>query len=416
MKFGFKIDKTVFKEYNLINKKGKDEGMEQIIQDLTKKFNINGQYLGYEVFTSGHINTTCKVRFLEDGQIKEYVLQKINKYVFKKPDEVMQNIVNVTTFIKNKLEQKGENSCGRVLNFCKAQNNEYYVIDDNGDYWRLYEFVSNSIAYDGTSNLKVLEETGRAFGEFQYFLADFPIEKLNIIIPEFHNTKNRYQIFKQTVKNDPKDRVKEVKKEIKGYLDMEPTATIMQQLLESGALSLRVTHNDTKCNNVLFNPKTHEHMCVIDLDTVMPGLIGFDFGDAIRFAANTAAEDEINLSNVKIDLNRFRAFAEGFLAEVQDTLSEKELKTLSLGAITMTAECGVRFLTDYIDGDNYFKINYPKHNLDRARCQLALAQDMLKNYSQMQEIIEEVYKKNKRAKSVSKKTTKGVGERSSKIK
>ncbi len=365
--------------------------MESRVKSLCKHFNIKGQFLSYETFTRGHINTTCLVRFLQDGIIKEYVLQKINKNVFKKPEAVMQNIVNVTEFIEGKINRMGQDSHNRVLKFCQAKNGEYYTIDDYNDYWRMYEFIDKSITYDSTNNLTVLEETGRAFGEFQYYLSDFPIESLNIIIPHFHNTQKRYEALKEVINKNPKLRLNDVQKEVDEYIKLETTATKMYKMQKNNELQLRVTHNDTKCNNVLFNQTSHKHLCVIDLDTVMPGLIGFDFGDAIRFGASTASEDETDLSKIKIDLNKFRAFTYGFLKEVATRLTKQEKDTLALGAITMTLECGARFLTDYIDGDNYFKISYEKHNLDRARCQLALAKDMIRNYDKMCDIVNEIY-------------------------
>ena len=361
--------------------------MEEQVVELCKKFNINGKYLDYQVFKNGHINTTVVARFDKDGDIKEYVLQKINKNVFKQPEKVMENISNVTNFIKNKLKAKGEKTSRRVLKFSQGVDGKYFVVDSNGDYWRMYRFVNKSITFNETEDLNVLEETGKAFGEFQQLLSDYPIKNLHIIIPHFHNTVNRYQIFKDTVANNPVGRAESVRDEIEDYLQLENIATQMYKMQKAGELKLRVTHNDTKCNNVLFDEKTGEYLCVIDLDTIMPGLVGFDFGDAIRFAANTCAEDETNLDNVKLDFDKFEAITKGFVSRAGSSLTEQEKATLSLGAITMTAECGLRFLTDYIDGDNYFKTDYAEHNLDRARCQLKLAQDMIQNYEHMQEIV-----------------------------
>ncbi len=373
-----------------LREKREAEGfMEAKIEEMFESFGIDGKIKDYKIFKSGHINTTCKVTIENDGVEKDYVLQKINKNVFKEPEEVMENIKGVTYFIKRKLINAGISPNRRVLNFMKTPFGDYYSLDENGDYWRIYEFIDKSVTFDSTNSLAVLRETGKAFGEFQRQLADYPSYTLFDIIPDFHNTPKRFETFKKTITADPARRVGEVSDEIVRFLLLEEKASIMQNMLDRGALPLRVTHNDTKCNNVLFDEDTHKHICVIDLDTVMPGLVGHDFGDAIRFAGNTSAEDETDLSKVKIDLEKFRAFTEGFLSEVGASLTENELKTLSLGAITMTTECGVRFLTDYIDGDNYFGISYPKHNLDRARCQLALAEDMVRNYDKMQEIVME---------------------------
>jgi len=363
--------------------------MENTIKELCDQFGVAGELISYEVFKSGHINTTLMVRFDVDGKTREYVLQRINKNVFKKPDEVMENISNVTNFIKNKLKSQGEKTSRRVLRFYPSVNGKYYTIDNNGDYWRMYRFVSNSVSFNETDNLQVLEETGKAFGEFQHLLDGFESDKLNIIIPHFHNTQNRYKIFKEVLAENPVGRASEVEDEIQEYLALETIATKMYKMQKAGQLPLRVTHNDTKCNNVLFDEKTGKYLCVIDLDTIMPGLVCFDFGDAVRFAGNTCAEDETDLSKVRLDFDKFAALSKGFISRAGSSLSQTEKDTLALGAITMTVECGLRFLTDYIDGDNYFKTNYPQHNLDRARCQLKLAQDMIENYEKMQEVVKE---------------------------
>ena len=287
----------------------------------------------------------------------------------------------------NKLKKENKSTDRKTLSFKSTQNGMPFLVDDYVDYWRFCDFIGGSITFNETNDLSVIEETGKAFGEFQGLLADFPAEKLNITIPHFHNTQNRYNIFKQTLAQNPVGRAEFVLPEIEQYLSLEPVATQMYSMQKKGDLKLKVTHNDTKCNNVLYDGDTKEFLCVIDLDTVMPGLLGFDFGDAIRFIANTSAEDEIDLSKVEVDISKFKAFASGFLNEVGDGISEEERNTLVLGAITMTAECGLRFLTDYIDGDNYFKTEYPEHNLDRARCQLKLAQSMLQKQKEMEDII-----------------------------
>jgi len=358
------------------------------IEKVFKDFKIDGQVIEITYFSNGLINTSCKVTAIVDGQIKEYVVQKINKNVFKKPEEVMENISSVTDSIKQKIKARGESSRRRVLKFYKANNGKYYTIDENGDYWRMYKYIDHSIAVNESDDPKVLEETGKAFGEFQQLLSDYPASKLNIIIPHFHNTEDRYRLFREAIANNQAGRVNEVQEEIAEYTILEELATKMYKMQKNGDLKLRVTHNDTKCNNVLLDEISKEYLCVIDLDTVMPGLVGFDFGDAIRFGANTSKEDEIDLSKVGIDLNKFEAFTKGFLSKTSKSLTDKEIETLPLGAITMTLECGLRFLTDYINGDKYFKTQYPTHNLVRSRCQLALGLDMVRNYEAMKQIVE----------------------------
>lgn len=357
------------------------------INEVMKNFGISGEFKSYKIFNSGHINTTCMIVVDDNGIEKKYVMQKINTNVFKRPVEVMENISNVTTFIKNKYEQLGCNASRSVLNFHKTQNGYNYTIDNNGDYWRLYDYIDNSITYD-EADCKILYETGKAFGEFQKTLSDYPIEDLYDTIPNFHNTPKRYESFKKVLENDPMGRAQGVRDEIESYSNLEELVSQMQHKVEAGMLPIRVTHNDTKCNNVLFDKDTHKYLCVIDLDTVMPGLVGFDFGDAMRFASNTRAEDSTDLENVKVDMEKFEAFTRGFVEIVGKSLTKEEIDTLVLGAITMTTECGLRFLTDYIDGDNYFKTNYPNHNLDRARCQLKLALNMIEHRKEMQECVD----------------------------
>lgn len=362
------------------------------IKDICNQFQINGEFKDYTTFNSGHINSTFLLNFDCDGKQKEYVLQKINKNVFKNPEQVMENISNVTNYIKDKIKSQGGSASRKVLHFLKSNNDKYYSTDSNGEYWRMYKFVNNSITFNNP-NLKTLNETGKAFGDFQNMLSDYPIEDLNIIIPHFHNTENRYKIFEQVLNADEYSRAEDAQNEIYEYLKLKNIACKMYRMQKNGELDLRVTHNDTKSNNVLFDSNTGEYLCVIDLDTVMPGLIGFDFGDAIRFGASTASESETNLDSVGLDLQKFQAFTQGFLSSVGNSLTKNEINTLSLGAITMTVECGLRFLTDYLDGDNYFKIDYPEHNLNRSKCQLKLAQSMIQNYNKMQEIVKECVKK-----------------------
>lgn len=360
--------------------------MKDKLNNLLKQFNINGNLLNYKCFTSGHINSTFLVEVLNNNKINKYVVQKINSNVFSNPFFVMENISKVTNFIKNK-----NINC---LEFFKTNENKYYYKTEENEYWRVYKFIDKSITFNSTDNLKILEETGKAFGEFQASLSNFKISDLHIIIPHFHNTINRYELFEKSIVKNYNNRVDLVKNEIKEYFLLKDIATKMYKMQKNGELNLRVTHNDTKCNNVLFNQNSNNYICVIDLDTVMPGLIGFDYGDAIRFGANSCSEDETNLEKIKLDLNKFEAFTKGFLSFANNSLTKKESETLSLGAITMTIECGLRFLTDFLNGDIYFKTNYENHNLDRSRCQLTLAKDMIKNYKKMQEIVNK-YSKNK---------------------
>lgn len=364
--------------------------MDRKIETLCRRFGIEGEYLRYELVENGHINTTYKVYFWRDGEEKDYILQRINTYVFKNPVEVMDNISSVTEYIRAKIKAGGISAKRFVLHYYKnVDDGNYYIVGEQGGFWRLCRYIDNSVTFNETDNLKVIEESGKAFGNFQLHLSDYPVKDLNIAIPHFHNTVKRYETFKESIEKDQSGRAHLVKEEIAEYLKLEDIATKMYKMQRAGELPLRVTHNDTKCNNVLFDEVTFENLAVIDLDTVMPGLVAFDFGDSIRFTANTSAEDETDLSKVKLDINKYRAFTKGFIQTVGGTLCQKEKETMALGAITMTVECGMRFLTDYIDGDKYFKIAYSQHNLDRARCQLTLAKDMILHLDDMQKIVEE---------------------------
>ena len=363
------------------------EKEEQQIKEVCARFELKGEYRYYEVVTSGHINTTYRVFYFRGGELKDYILQKVNTYVFRDPIGVMGNISSVTEFIRAKIKQKQATAKRNVLHYAKTAEGEYYTYLEDGSFWRCCRYIDASVCFEHTDDLKVIEESGKAFGEFQLYLSDFPVEKLSIVIPHFHNTVRRYEAFRDAIEENAENRVDSVKEDIDGYLALEEIATRCYRLQRQGVLPLRVTHNDTKTSNVLFDAVTHEHLSVIDLDTVMPGLVAFDFGDAIRVAASTSAEDEKDLDKVALDVSKYEAFTRGFLGEVKDSLLPAEKQALALGAIAMTLECGVRFLTDYINGDKYFKIHYPDQNLVRARCHLVLAKDMIAHLDEMQTIV-----------------------------
>ncbi len=362
--------------------------VEKAIKEVCRRFNIEGEYNRYEVLNSGHINTTYLVYFIRNGQYKDYIVQKVNTHVFENPVGVMQNISAVTEYIRAKIKETHPTAKRNVLHYAKTADGQYYTETEDGGFWRCYRYIDDSICYQNTEDLKVIEESGVAFGEFQLHLADYPIESLNIVIPHFHNTINRYQALKDAYAADVMGRAKSVQDVYEAYLALEDVAEKLYKMQKEGILPLRVTHNDTKTSNVLFDEETHEHLAVIDLDTVMPGLVAFDFGDAIRTAASTADEDEKDLSQVGLDLEKYEAFTRGFVSTVCKRLTEAEKRTLALGAVAMTVECGARFLTDYLNGDKYFRIHCPMHNLIRAKCQLALGQDMVKKLEQMQAIVD----------------------------
>lgn len=364
---------------------------EQQIIEVCKRFDIRGEYQSYEIINSGHINSTYRVYYLRDGNIKDYILQKVNTYVFCDPIAVMENISSVTEYIRAKIKQKQATAKRNVLHYAKTLEGEYYAIDENGGFWRCCRYIDDSVSFTQTDNIKVIEESGIAFGEFQLYLADYPVEKLNIVIPHFHNTINRYAALRAAIEENQAGRAQEVQDVIDAYFAVEEIATKPYRLQKEGVLPLRVTHNDTKTSNILFDAHTFEHLSVIDLDTVMPGLVAFDFGDAIRVAASTAEEDEKDLNKVALDMQKYEAFTRGFVRTVKNSLTDAEKKSLSLGAIAMTLECGARFLTDYLNGDKYFRIHYPDQNLVRAKCQLTLGQDMIAKLAEMEKIVEKYF-------------------------
>jgi hypothetical protein len=366
--------------------------IEKQIQAVCARFQIGGEYRRYEVINSGHINTTYRVYFFRNGELKDYILQKVNTYVFQDPVGVMENISRVTEFIRAKIKEKQATAKRNVLHYCSTEEGLYYTYMEDGSFWRCCRYIDNSICYEFTNDLKVIEESGKAFGEFQLHLVDFPVEKLHIVIPHFHNTVLRYQTFRDAVAENAVGRKESVLADIEEYESVEEIATKPYKLQRAGVLPLRVTHNDTKTSNILFDADTNDRLSVIDLDTVMPGLVAFDFGDALRVCASTAKEDESDLSKVGVDMRKYEAFTRGFVTVVKDSLTDDEKKTLALGAVAMTAECGVRFLTDYLNGDKYFTIHYPDQNLVRARCQLALAKDMIAKLDEMQAIVDKYAK------------------------
>ena len=360
---------------------------EKQVREVCDRFGLQGEYKCCESINSGHINTTYQVTFIRDQQDKRYILQRVNTYVFENPVEVMDNIVAVTQYIRAKIKETQPTAKRNVLHYSQTNDGKFYTYMPDGSFWRCYRYIDDSVCYMQVDDLNIVEEAGRAFGEFQLYLADFPVGNLNIVIPHFHNTVKRYSVFKEAVEKDSVGRVKEVENEIAGYLALEEIATQLYALQRRNELPLRVTHNDTKISNILFDCQSHKHLSVIDLDTVMPGLVANDFGDAIRIVASETEEDEKDLSKVGVNLEKYEAFTKGFVQTLKGRMTEKEKQTLALGAITMTVECGVRFLTDYLDGDKYFKVHYAKQNLDRAKCHLKLANEMVGHFDEMQKIV-----------------------------
>ena len=347
-------------------------------------FNTNSTVVGCAPYGNGHINDT----FLVTGDSRRYILQAINSNVFKKPEKVMHNISLVTSFLKSQTRDER-----RVLSLIYTKEDRPYYIDDDGRYWRLYDFVEGSLCLDLPETTEDFYQSAIAFGEFQKLLNDFPLEKLYETIPNFHNTPNRYKKFLNAVEKDVCGRAASVAEEIKFVTDREAFYSVLFDSNKDGKLPFRVTHNDTKINNVMLDYKTRTALCVIDLDTIMPGFSVNDFGDSIRFGASTAAEDEKNLDKVLMDINLFETYAKGFVTGCGGLLTKNEIMLMPEGAKMMTVECGMRFLTDYLEGDKYFKIKYTEHNLDRCRTQFRLVSDMENKWDRMKEIVKDLCNK-----------------------
>lgn len=360
--------------------------MSKRLPEILKNFGVRFDSFRVETFHSGHINSTHKVDIRYKGKTDSFVLQRINTFVFKNPVGIMANIDKVTGHIRKKMISQGEDPQGRVLEFLKKSDGTNYHFEDSENFWRAYRYIPDSITYDQAEDPDVLRSAGQAFGLFQKQLCDFPMEQLNDTLPDFHNTPKRMENFFNACQRDEAGRRKYIEKEIEIIRENRELWSRLESWRSSGTLAVRVTHNDTKYNNVLINKDSGKAVCVIDLDTVTPGLCAYDFGDAIRFSANRAAEDEADLSKVGLDLDLYEAFASGFIPVCCDFCDENELESLALGAVTMAFELSARFFEDYLNGDRYFKTHRHNHNLDRGRSQLALALDMKEKLPLMQEI------------------------------
>ena len=341
-------------------------------------FQINGEPTDCREFGQGHINQTLR---LTTSTGNEYILQKINQYVFHQPVQLMENAVAITEFLRTK-----DADPRHTLHFIRAKDGLCYHFDEEGQFWRMYEFVGG-LSLDAPESEDDLYQSALAFGNFQMLLADFPAHTLHETIPQFHNTVDRYRLLRESAQADPHHRLQNVQAEMDFLLAQEALACTLQRMRESGELPLRVTHNDTKLNNVLLDPVTREYLCVLDLDTVMPGLSLYDYGDSIRFgAATTSSEEDATIS---LDLHLFEVYTRGFLTAANN-LTEKEMQMLPLSAVVITIELATRFLKDHLDGDHYFKVAHPTHNLERARGQILLAKDMLAKLDAMTAIVNRI--------------------------
>lgn len=354
--------------------------MDKLYAHVLSQFKIDDVPILCERYGHGHINETYLV---VTKSSRRYILQKISNRAFPNISKLQQNIAAITEY----LHQKNDHPYGALTLIKTHDNQNWYHYEANSD-WRIYDFIENSICLQTPETPDDFYQVAVGIGTFQQQLKDFPTETLHETIENFHNTPNRYRLLRKAIEEDPMTRAKSVQSEVDFILQHEALAGKLVGMLQSGELPLKVTHNDTKLNNVMLDIETRKPLCVIDLDTTMPGLTAYDFGDSIRFGAATAVEDEKDLAKMTIDLELYRIFTRGFLKACPG-LTPKEREVLPLGAVTMTLECGVRFLTDYLLGDIYFGIKYPEHNLDRSRTQLRLVSEMLANYAQMSKIVEE---------------------------
>ena len=368
------------------------EASRQELLEVISGFDFGGELEEVGIFGNGHINETYCAVFSTDTGKKKFILQKMNHQIFKDPVGLMENISGVTSWLKKKIQENGGDVERETLNIVNDREGSPYLVDKEGEYWRAYLFIEGATCFDQVENDEDFYQSALAFGNFQRLLSDYPAETLHETIPDFHNTVKRFGDFKKAVAEDACGRAADVQKEIQFVLEREQLAHTLVDLQKAGKLPLRVTHNDTKLNNIMIDDVTHKGICVIDLDTVMPGLSLNDFGDSIRFGANTAEEDETDLTKVSLSVPLFEIYTRGFLEGCAGSLTEAEVKMLPQGARLMTLECGIRFLTDYLSGDTYFKIAREKHNLDRCRTQLGLVEDMEKKWGEMERIVEAVCK------------------------
>ncbi|MDO4522442.1 MAG: aminoglycoside phosphotransferase family protein [Eubacteriales bacterium] len=356
------------------------------LYELAGQFRYGGNIMDVRPWGNGHINDTYLVEVETASGRKKMILQRINRFVFRHPAEVMENIMNVTGYLRKQIMELGGDPERETLNMVQCTDGKNYYVDPDGEYWRSMLYIQDTVCLEYAETAEDFYESARAFGKFQRLLADYPAETLHETIRDFHNTRVRFVAFQKAVNDDSVGRVKNVAEEIDFILEREGTANYFAELLDRGEIPLRVTHNDTKLNNVMMDKDTRKGVCVIDLDTIMPGLAMMDFGDSIRFGASTAAEDEKDLDKVLCDMKLFEIYVKGFLEECGSNLTDLEIDLLPMGAKVITYEQAMRFLTDYLQGDPYYKIDYPEQNLDRARNQIKLVKDMEEKWQDMQSI------------------------------
>ena len=363
-----------------------------IVNEVLSAYDFPATLLGAVRYGQGHINDTfCVVCQPQEGDAIRFILQGLSSAAFPHPEELMENFIGITSYLREKVIAQGGDPLRETLSLVPTRDGKLFYTDSNGKVWRLTPFIENTDCFQSATP-ELFEASARAFGRFQYMLQGYPAETLHETIVNFHNTEDRYAKFIAALEADKMGRAKEVQAEVDFVISRKEDCSVALKALREGILPLRVTHNDTKLNNILIDRDTHEGICVIDLDTTMPGLSINDFGDSIRFGANHSKEDEKDLSKVNFDIDLYEAYTRGFIQGARGGLTEAELKYLPWGARLMTLECGIRFLTDYLDGDHYFRIHYPEHNLDRCRTQFKLVRDMEEQFEAMAAVIEKYAK------------------------
>lgn len=353
------------------------------IDEVINAYALPGTLIDKQPHGNGHINDTFLLTYDTPTGTRKYILQRMNHAIFKDPPALMENVSHVTDYLRQVIIRRGGDPDRETLNVIRTADDSVYYVDSSQNYWRMFLFIEDTICLEQVESTREFYDSAVAFGSFQRMLADFPADTLHETIPNFHNTPSRFRDLQKAVERDALGRAHLVQQEIDFALSREADTHVLTDLLAKGELPLRVTHNDTKLNNILFDRSTRKALCIIDLDTVMPGLSHYDFGDSIRTGASTGAEDEQDLSKIELDLTLYETFTKGFLEGCQGSLTDREIELLPMGAKLMTYECGIRFLADYLDGDVYFKIHRENQNLDRARTQFKLVADMEKKWDAM---------------------------------
>jgi hypothetical protein len=362
--------------------------LEPDLRQVFSQFAAAGRFAGARLLKVGHINDTYLVEADINGIREQYIFQRINHFVFRNPERLMANFEKITRHLRARLERiPGRNPERETLNLLSARTGACFYVSPAGDYWRAYRFVGDAHIVNVATKPEEASEAGRAFGCFLKLLSDLEPGSLYETIPFFHHTPRRFARFREVLEADARGRAGEAREAIAFAADHEPMTAVVTDGLASGRLPLRVTHNDTKINNVLFDNRSNKAICVIDLDTTMPGSSLYDFGDMVRTTTSFAAEDEQDLDKVKLELEMFRALAEGYLGETRDILTPEELGLLAFSGRLITFTIGLRFLTDFLEGDVYFRVHRPGHNLDRARAQFALVRSMEKLEKEMEECL-----------------------------